>query len=93
MSSDSDGLIKLWTVKTSECLKTFDEHTEKVHFYQFYSTLYFRTILKGIGNCHSWYFPAKVCLWCCAVQDEMLGENPQIFETFFSRFIELTQPH
>ena len=30
VSSDSDGLIKLWTIKTSECVKTMDEHTEKV---------------------------------------------------------------
>ena len=28
--SDSDGLIKLWTIKTSECVKTLDEHADKV---------------------------------------------------------------
>ena len=29
MKSGSDGLIKLWTLKTNECVKTFDEHTDK----------------------------------------------------------------
>ena len=28
--SDSEGLVKLWTIKTSECVKTLDEHTDKV---------------------------------------------------------------
>ena len=28
--SDSDGLIKLWTIKTSECVKTLDDHSDKV---------------------------------------------------------------
>lgn len=25
----SDGLLKLWTIKTNECVKTFDEHQDK----------------------------------------------------------------
>ena len=28
--SGSDGLIKLWTIKTSECVKTMDEHEARV---------------------------------------------------------------
>lgn len=28
--SGSDGLLKLWTVKSNECVKTFDEHSDKV---------------------------------------------------------------
>lgn len=28
--SDSDGLIKLWTIKSSECVRTLDEHSDKV---------------------------------------------------------------
>lgn len=28
--SGSDGLIKLWTIKTNECVETFDQHTDKV---------------------------------------------------------------
>ena len=28
--SGSDGLMKLWTIKTSECVKTFDGHQSKV---------------------------------------------------------------
>lgn len=30
LSTGSDGLLKLWSVKTSECLNTFDEHEDKV---------------------------------------------------------------
>lgn len=30
VSSGSDGLIKLWTIKTGECVNTFDNHTEKI---------------------------------------------------------------
>lgn len=28
--SGSDGLVKLWTIKSSECVRTFDEHDAKV---------------------------------------------------------------
>lgn len=28
--SGSDGLVKLWTIKTNECVATLDEHVEKV---------------------------------------------------------------
>ena len=28
--SGSDGLLKLWTIKNNECVKTFDEHKDKV---------------------------------------------------------------
>ncbi|VDI23185.1 Hypothetical predicted protein, partial [Mytilus galloprovincialis] len=28
--SGSDGLLKIWTIKTNECVKTFDEHDDKV---------------------------------------------------------------
>uniref|UniRef100_A0A8C1WDL6 Transducin beta like 3 n=1 Tax=Cyprinus carpio TaxID=7962 RepID=A0A8C1WDL6_CYPCA len=30
VSSGSDGLVKLWTIKTNECVKTFDAHQDKV---------------------------------------------------------------
>ena len=29
--SGSDGLVKIWTVRTNECVTTLDQHTEKVH--------------------------------------------------------------
>jgi U3 small nucleolar RNA-associated protein 13 len=29
-SSGADGLFKLWTVKSNECVGTFDEHEDKV---------------------------------------------------------------
>lgn len=29
ISSGSDGLIKLWNIKTSSCVATFDEHDDK----------------------------------------------------------------
>ena len=29
--SGSDGLVKIWTVRTNECVATLDQHTEKVH--------------------------------------------------------------
>ena len=29
LCSGSDGLVKIWTVKTSECVATLDLHTEK----------------------------------------------------------------
>ena len=29
-TSGSDGLIKLWTVKTNECVKTLDAHEDKI---------------------------------------------------------------
>ena len=28
--SATDGLVKLWTVKTNECVKTLDEHEDKI---------------------------------------------------------------
>ena len=30
LSSSADGLLKLWSVKSTECLNTFDEHEDKV---------------------------------------------------------------
>ncbi|KAI1883949.1 hypothetical protein AGOR_G00221340 [Albula goreensis] len=30
LSSGSDGLVKLWTIKTNECVKTLDAHQDKV---------------------------------------------------------------
>ena len=30
MSSGSDGLIKLWTIRTNECEATLDHHTDKI---------------------------------------------------------------
>lgn len=30
LSSGSKGLLKLWTIKTNECIKTFDQHLDKV---------------------------------------------------------------
>ena len=30
ISSASDGLLKLWNIKTNECVGTFDKHDEKV---------------------------------------------------------------
>uniref|UniRef100_A0AAR2J984 Transducin (beta)-like 3 n=1 Tax=Pygocentrus nattereri TaxID=42514 RepID=A0AAR2J984_PYGNA len=30
VSGGSDGLVKLWTIKTNECVKTFDAHQDKV---------------------------------------------------------------
>ena len=30
LSTGSDGLLKLWTIKTSECVDSFDHHTDKV---------------------------------------------------------------
>ena len=28
--SGSDGLVKVWTIKSNECVATLDKHTEKV---------------------------------------------------------------
>lgn len=30
LHSGSDGLLKLWTIKNNECVKTMDEHVDKV---------------------------------------------------------------
>ena len=30
--SGSEGLLKLWTIKTNECVKTLDMHLDKVLF-------------------------------------------------------------
>ncbi len=30
LSSGADGLMKLWSVRTTECLNTFDGHEDKV---------------------------------------------------------------
>ena len=30
LSSGGDGLLKLWSVRTAECINTFDEHEGKV---------------------------------------------------------------
>ena len=28
--SGSDGLLKIWTIKSNECTKTYDQHEDKV---------------------------------------------------------------
>ncbi len=33
VSSASDGLVKLWNIKDEECIKTLDNHEDKVCFY------------------------------------------------------------
>lgn len=30
LSSGADGLVKLWTIRTNECVSTFDEHEDRV---------------------------------------------------------------
>ena len=30
LSSGADGLLKLWSVRTTECVNTFDEHEDRV---------------------------------------------------------------
>src|SRR4051794_1845437 len=30
VSAGSDGLVKLWTIRRSECVATLDNHTEKI---------------------------------------------------------------
>lgn len=30
ISSGSDGLVKLWTIKTNECVTTLDNHEDKI---------------------------------------------------------------
>jgi WD40 repeat protein len=30
LSSSADGLVKLWSLRTGECVNTFDEHTGKI---------------------------------------------------------------
>jgi U3 small nucleolar RNA-associated protein 13 len=30
LSSGADGLVKLWNVRSTECLNTFDGHEDKV---------------------------------------------------------------
>jgi U3 small nucleolar RNA-associated protein 13 len=30
ISSGSDGLVKLWNIKSNECIDTMDEHEDKV---------------------------------------------------------------
>ena len=33
LSIGADGLVKLWTIKTNECVNTFDYHEDKVVYY------------------------------------------------------------
>jgi WD40 repeat protein len=30
LSAGADGLVKLWSLRTGECVNTFDEHTGKI---------------------------------------------------------------
>ena len=39
MRSGSDGLVKVWTVRTNECVATLDQHTEKVYIDHYTHTL------------------------------------------------------
>jgi hypothetical protein len=32
-AAGADGLVKLWTIRTNECINTFDDHTDKVRGY------------------------------------------------------------
>ena len=44
--SGSEGLLKLWTIKTNECVKTFDQHLDKVSgICYFFRLLYFLLVL------------------------------------------------
>lgn len=38
VSPGADCMVKLWTVKTNECIATYDQHEEKV--LKFYVNLY-----------------------------------------------------
>jgi U3 small nucleolar RNA-associated protein 13 len=33
ISASSDGLLKLWNIKTGECVNTFEGHTDKVRVF------------------------------------------------------------
>ncbi len=57
ISSGSDGLIKIWNVKTNECINTMDEHVDKVKLNISYTVsvccflkveLYCHTLLTGM---------------------------------------------
>ena len=48
-TSGNDGLIKLWTIKTSECVTTLDQHTEKVCTYIYVCSMY--------GTCTTYFHP------------------------------------
>jgi WD40 repeat protein len=33
LTSSSDGLVKLWNIKDEECVKTLDNHEDKVSYW------------------------------------------------------------
>ena len=43
--SGSDGLVKIWNVRTNECVTTLDQHTEKVRIH----TLFTAGIVSSIA--------------------------------------------
>lgn len=46
--SGADGLVKLWTVKSNECVATYDNHEDKVLLDPFFIFLIFAVFLQGL---------------------------------------------
>ena len=49
--SGSEGLLKLWTIRSNECVKTCDQHLDKVQ----------RTVLAPLQNSHD--IRLCICEW------------------------------
>jgi WD40 repeat protein len=53
----SDGLVKLWTIKTNECIATYDKHDGKVRYHCHASRKsYFSVLLLEGAQTHYYLF-------------------------------------
>ena len=52
LCSGSDGLVKIWTLKTSECVATLDLHTEKARLRPPYCPILFNTLMYMYIHVH-----------------------------------------
>ena len=64
--SGSDGLVKVWTIRTNECVATLDRHTEKVTCISLNPSSMNHTVFSLRYG--PWHAPPIVWCWCLEVQ-------------------------
>ncbi|CAE6462884.1 unnamed protein product [Rhizoctonia solani] len=68
VSAGSDGLVKLWTVRTEECVATLDAHEDKVWALSVSADE--RTIVSGAAD-------SRVVVWKDSTEEEQLEKEEQ----------------
>ncbi|KAG8688034.1 U3 small nucleolar RNA-associated protein 13, partial [Ceratobasidium sp. 423] len=68
VSAGSDGLVKLWTIRTEECVATLDAHEDKV--WALAMSADERTIVSGAAD-------SRIVVWRDSTEEEQLEKEEQ----------------